>query len=180
MARFSASDYARCILALLPFGRAWLKDAGSVQAQTSMALSPSFERVDSAASNLLALSLPGENADLLEEWESSLGLPDPCAGPNPTTAQRAAQVKARFVGGGGQNRARFIDYAATLGFEIEIVNYSPFRAGRSTCGNPCASNAWTFVWGIRVLANTSGLSSDVLLCELEAIKPAETTVVLLS
>jgi len=178
-ARFATADYAAAARALMPRGRAWSQDPSSVQGQLLEALSGSLEDSDTVASALLAGSLPGANPDLLGEWESTLGLPDPCAGPNPTMQQRAAQVLARFVGGGGQSRPRFIQYAALLGFTIQIVNYAPFRAGRSTIGNPLASDAWTFVWGIRVLANTSGLSTDVLICELETIKPAETTILLL-
>lgn len=178
-ARFSVADYAAAAKGLMPRGRAWSDDPDSVQAKLLGALAAIFERTDGEASALLAGSLPGNNADLLIDWENSLGLPDPCAGPNPTGEQRADQVRARFIGGGGQSRPRFIAYAAALGFTIEIINYSPFRTGRSTIGNPLASNAWTFVWGVRVLANATGLSTDVLLCELNMIKPAETTIILL-
>ena len=179
-ARFVAADYGNAARALLPRGRVWPSDHDAVQSRLLGAVGQTFERSDEAGSALLDNSLPGDNGDLLGEWEASLGLPDPCAGPNPTEQQRANQVRARFIAGGGQSRPRYIDYATTLGFAIQIVNYAPFRAGRSTCGNPCASNAWTFVWGVRVLADATGLSTNVLLCELETIKPAETTIILLS
>lgn len=179
--RYSISDYAGALLALFPRGLVWNADPDSKQGKLRTAIAKTFERVDAAASSLLARSLPGDNPDLLEEWERTLGLPDPCIGPDPTIEQRQASVRARFAGtAGGQSRARYIAYAAELGFEITITNFQPFRVGRSTVGMPLYSDAWTFVWGVTIVTNTGGLSPDVLLCEFEAIKPAMTTVILLS
>ena len=39
---------------------------------------------------------------------------------------------------------------------------------------------WMFTWGVTVTAMDGLLPVDVLMCELEAIKPAETKVLLLS
>lgn len=178
--RYSAAEYAEAARALMPRGRAWPEDPDSNQAKVLGAIAQTFERSDAVASELLATSRPGDHPQLLEEWEGSLGLPDPCAGPDATLAQRRDQVRARFVAGGGQSRARYIAFAAELGFAIEIKNYAPFRAGHSRIGSPLSSDAWTFIWGVRVTANTGGLSTDVLLCELNAIRPAETTILILT
>ncbi len=181
VARYSADDYASAARALMPRGRVWPDGTGSVQANVLHALGVGIERIDAAASILLDGSLPGSGqSSFLPEWEATLGLPDPCAGANPTFDQRRAQVRTRFIGVGGQSRQRYIDFAAGIGFEISITNYAPFKAGRSTVGNPVASDAWSFVWGVQIVANTGGLSPDVLLCELDTIKPAETTIILLT
>lgn len=177
--RYSADDYAGALRQLLPRGRVWNNDPASVQGELIAAVGAQFARVDATGSELLELARPGDNLDLLEEWEETLGLPDPCAGSSPTVDQRAAAVRARFMSGGGQSRDRYIAFAAALGFTITITNFQPFRVGRSTVGNPLASDAWTFVWGVTVTANTSGLADSVLICELNAIKPAETTIILL-
>lgn len=180
-ARFTRADYAGALLALFPRGGVWNEGPDSEQGKVRTALGATFERVDADASNLLALSLPGDNPDLLTEWEATLGLPDPCIGPDATLEQRQASVRARFLGSaGGQSRSRYIAYAAELGFEITITNFQPFRVGRSTVGMPLYSDAWTFVWGVTIVANHGDLSPDVLLCEFDAMKPAETTVILLS
>ena len=165
----------------MPRGRVWPEGSGSVQADVLQAIGMGLERIDAAASILLDGSLPGSTQSaFLPEWEATLGLPDPCAGANPTFDQRRAQVRTRFIGVGGQSRQRYIDFAAGLGFDIAITNYAPFKAGRSSVGNPVASDAWSFVWGVQILANTGGLSPDLLLCELNAIRPAETTIILLT
>lgn len=164
----------------MPRGRVWRDDPDSVQGLILGGIAASFERSDATASAILAGSLPGAaESYFLPDWEAALGLPDPCAGTTPTFAQRRDQVRARFIGSGGQSRQRFIDYAATLGFIITITNFAPFRVGHSTVGQPLAGDAWTFVWGVDVVSNPGGLSTDVLKCELDAIKPAETTVILL-
>jgi len=176
--RYQAEDYAGAARALLPTGRVW-PSGDTVQGQVFHALGQTFVRSDGIASALLETSLPGAATSLLPEWEATLGLPDPCAGANPSIEQRLDQVRGRFVGAGGQSRQRFIDFAAALGFTITITNYAPFRAGLSTVGNPIASDDWTFVWGVTILATTGALSADVLHCEIEAVKPAETTLIFL-
>ncbi|KQN00577.1 YmfQ family protein [Sphingomonas sp. Leaf25] len=176
--RYSGQDYAGAAQALLPTGRVW--PAGdSVQASVFRAFAETFVRSDGVAGALLDTALPGSVTPMLPEWEATLGLPDRCAGEHPDLQQRLDQVRGRFFGAGGQSRQRFIDFAAALGFTITITNYAPFRAGLSTVGNPIASDAWTFVWGVTIVETTGALSPAVLQCEFEAVKPAETTLIFL-
>lgn len=176
--RFLAADYAGAASALLPRGRVWPTDPNSVQQQVLLGLGKTFERSDAAGQAILAGSLPGSSlSGFLPEWEAALGLPDPCLGATPTFTQRFAHVLARFIGAGGQSKQHYIDYAAVLGFTITISTYSTAMAGPS--GHGIASDQWPFTWGVTVTANTSGLSNSVLQCELDAIKPAETTVIIL-
>ncbi|WP_443024481.1 putative phage tail protein [Sphingomonas sp. Ant H11] len=80
--------------------------------------------LDAAANSILAGSLPGSSlSGFIPEWEATLGLPDPCAGDAPTVQQRCDQIRARFVGGGGQSRQHYLDMAKTLGFTITITNF---------------------------------------------------------
>lgn len=175
--RYSTEDYAAAARALLPRGRVWSDEPDSVQMRVLAGLAGAFQRSDEAANRLLLNSLPGSNVDLLKEWEASLGLPDPCGGPDQTVQQRQAQVLARFIGGGGQNRQRFIDFAATLGFTITILNYAPFRCGVSGAGDPVGGQEWNDIWGVTIVSNAYGIANDVLLCELNTIKPAETMII---
>jgi uncharacterized protein YmfQ (DUF2313 family) len=54
-----------------------------VQSQVLYGLAKSYERETARANNLLVDSFPLTTYELLPEWESSLGLPDPCAGVAP-------------------------------------------------------------------------------------------------
>lgn len=179
-ARFTSADYASAVRALMPRGRVWPDDPGSNQSQAVSGLVGSFERLDADAVDLIADAFPATTDQLLPEWEASLGLPDACAGDAQTIAQRKAHVLVRFIGAGGQSRAHFIAYAASIGFKISITAYAPFRVGVNACGQPLYGPAWAYAWGVKILANTGGLDASVLLCELNAMKPAETVVFLLS
>ena len=96
---YTAADYLAALQALLPRGRVWPRDNGTVQTQVLSGLSPGFERLNSSAVNVLGEIFPPSTYQLLPEWEATLGLPDPCAGLSPTVDLRRNQVVARFVGG---------------------------------------------------------------------------------
>lgn len=177
IARNSASEYADVARALLPRGRVWPNDPSSVQGKVMAAIGATCERTDAAAQFILAGSLPGSaQSGFVPEWEATLSLPDPCAGDSPTFQQRRDQIRARFIGGGGQSRGFYLDYAAALGFQISITNFAPFRCGLSSIDVPITDDRWSFVWGVTIEANVGGLPESVLFCELEAIKPASTTI----
>jgi uncharacterized protein YmfQ (DUF2313 family) len=163
----------------MPRGPAWSDDPSSVQGRVLGALALSLYRSDEAASDLLVDAFPATTEQLLPEWEASLGLPDPIVGPGGTDDQRRSQVVARLVGAVGQSRQRFIDFAAQLGFVIAIGNYATFRVDVSTVETPVYDSSWTDVWSVHVTSNPGGLDVAVLKAELDAIKPAETTIILI-
>lgn len=196
---FSAEDYAHAGQALLPRGRVWSNDPNSVQASVLLGLAGVLERIDSDAQQLLIDALPSSTVNLLPEWEASLGLPDPCAAPDATLAQRRAQIVARFGGVGGQSRNFFIGFAAAMGFEVEIEAYASFRAGRSVVGFPVNDETAIFCWSVIITSSASAeneqyfsagqshagdplrSSSDALAalaCEINRLKASETTVLL--
>ncbi|NIJ07248.1 uncharacterized protein YmfQ (DUF2313 family) [Sphingomonas vulcanisoli] len=158
-ALYSVDDYAAALGALMPRGRVWPTDPGSTQAYVRHALARSMERLDGDAIALLADIFPPSSVDLLPEWEDTLGLPDPCLGPNPTIQQRQQQVTARFVGNGGQSAAWYIAFAALLGFVIEITEYGPFRVGAGRCGTPLAGEPWIFTWLVTVVSGDSSAAA---------------------
>lgn len=197
MIRFTASDYAAALRALFPRGRVWPAEADSQQSVAIAAIAEDLEQLDADANDLLADSFPASAVHLLPEWEETLGLPDPCLGDFPTIAQRQAQVVARLIGAGGQSKQFFIDFAAKLGFVIEISEFAPSRIGRIRCGNHLAGADWAHTWLVTVISGDGGvllaafrtgvgrmgdhLASDavtypVLECELKALKPAHTQI----
>lgn len=186
---FTSADFTSALLGLLPRGRVWPKDPGSIQAQAVACLGPTFQRLSDRAVGLLVDAFPATTVGLLPEWEATLGLPDPCAGPAPTLQARRNQVIARLVSSGGQSIAFFESFAAGLGYTVTITQYAPFRCGQSTCGQQLGGEDWCFTWSVnaplesvahfRAGASTAGepLSSwgnGVLECELSAAKPAHT------
>ncbi|WP_069267430.1 YmfQ family protein [Paraburkholderia nodosa] len=186
---YSAADYLRALQALLPRGRVWPRDTDAKQSAVLGTLTPVFERLNARANNLLIDAFPASTYELLPEWELTLGLPDPCAGEQPTVAARRAQVLARFAGTGGQSIQYFIDYAARLGFTVTVTQYAPFRMGQQAMGSQLGSPDWAFTWAVNaplasLIPFTMGQSAmgdalqswnnTVLECELNTVKPAHT------
>jgi uncharacterized protein YmfQ (DUF2313 family) len=176
--RFQVSDYLGAIQALLPRGRAWPRDADAVQTKVLGGLAATPARLDEAAIQLLVDIFPATTVALLPEWEATLGLPDPCAGPEPTIALRQAQVLARFLGFGGQSVPFFIAFAAALGFAITIQEY----AGSTALANtwqvtvPGSGASYFTADGSYSEDPVDAVTSDaaVLQCEFERLKPAHT------
>ncbi len=159
--------------------------------QLAAVWAPTYQRNSDRAANLITDAFPSTTTELLDEWEETLGLPDPCAGESPTIEQRRAQVVARLADSGGASVPYFIAFAATLGYDITITEYAPARAGVMRAGDPVCGEDWAYVWLIRAPGYTpipfrAGQScagealmvwgNTVLQCEITARNPAHTVV----
>ncbi|MBB5462866.1 YmfQ family protein [Paraburkholderia sp. Cpub6] len=184
-----AADFLRAMQGLMPRGRIWPRADDAVQTQVLSGLAPSYERATARANYLLVDAFPATTYELLPEWESTLGLPDPCAGTAPTITQRQAQVVARFVGVGGPTIASLTAFAANLGYSVTITQYTQARAGMLKAGDPCCGYDWNFAWKITAPLNTvvravagamaagdplAAWGNSVLECEIKAVMPAHT------
>ena len=186
---FTSTDFTSALLGLLPRGRVWPKDLNSVHAQAVSCFAPTFQRLSDSALALLIDAFPATSVNLLAEWELTLGLPDPCAGPSPTFQGRRSQVVARFSNTGGQSIQFFQAFALGLGYAVTITQYAPFRCGQNTCGQQLGGPEWFFTWVINTALNTitrfrtgqsavgdplASWGNSVLECELAESKPAHT------
>lgn len=184
---YQPSDFLSASHALLPRGRVWPRDPTSVMAQVLAGLSPTWARHTARNNNLLVDAFPATAVELLPEWESALGLPDPCAGEAPTLQGRQAQVVARFAGSGGQSLPYFTQYAKTLGYMVTVTEFTPFRMGQQRMGCQLGTQDWAFTWRVNAPTDTityfsAGQSymgqalenwgNAVLECELREIAPA--------
>ena len=189
---FESSDFLSLLQALMPRGRVWPKDLDSIQAMALSGTASTYARIGQADAYLLVDTFPATAVGMLPEWESALGLPDPCAGPDATLQQRQGQVVARLTNSGGQSIPFFVAYAAALGYNVTTTEFAPFRVGQSKVGDPVGNEEWAYTWRINAPAETithftTGNSTvgqplevwgnDVLQCELNAIKPAHTVLI---
>ncbi|KWN77054.1 YmfQ family protein [Burkholderia stagnalis] len=185
----TSADYLRAFQALMPRGRVWPTDSDAEQTQVLAGLTKIYARNTERANQLLVDAFPGTTYELLPEWEATLGLPDPCAGPTPTIQQRRNQVIARLSNSGGQSIAYFINFAAQLGYTVTIKQYTQARAGMLRAGDPCCGYDWNFAWKITAPLNTivravagamaagdplAAWGNNVLECEFRAVMPAHT------
>ena len=188
---YSSADFLSAMQALLPRGRAWARDPDAVQSQALAGLAPVYAAQLARSNYLLQDAFPAGAYELLPEWESTLGLPDPCTGPQPTVAGRRAAVVARFASAGGQSVSYLVGTAATLGYAITITEFAPFRFGQ-TFGLPLKGDAWASAWQVNAPLfsptifqfGTSGFGepfaswqNTVLQCALGRIAPAHTTII---
>lgn len=165
--KFSNADYLAGLQRLMPRGRVWPRAADAVQTKVLAGTAPTFQRIDESAIQLAQDANPSTTVNLLDEWEATLGLPDPCVGAAPTMDQRQAAVRARFNAVGDDTRAFFIEYAANLGYTITIKNQAASRIGRARVGDVINNDSINFVLFIHCAT-----LDDILQCELNAVCPA--------
>lgn len=184
---FTTEMFRSAFLRLLPTGPIWHRTEGSVIYALATAWGATFARNAARASYLLTDANPANTTELLPEWEETLGLPDPCAGANPSMAQRRAQVVARLEDTNGCSVPYFIAFAKTLGYDITITQFAPRRFG-SSFGMPFGGDDWAYAWQVNVPQFTinrlrfgdsfgqpwANWGSTVLQCELKARAPAHT------
>jgi uncharacterized protein YmfQ (DUF2313 family) len=186
----SLDDFLRSTQRLLPRGAAWPRDDDAVLTQVSQAIADGAYTHHQAVLNLSEVeSDPFHTIELLPDWETDYGLPDPCTPLNPTIDQRRRALLAKIAEKGGQSRAYYIGVAAALGFTVTITEFNTFRLGVSHFGDLLCGPGWQFVWQVNAPAITVeyfrfGISAfgepfwtvdnTELECRLRAIMPAHT------
>jgi uncharacterized protein YmfQ (DUF2313 family) len=147
----SGADYTSALFDLLPRGAIWPRFQNTTLYKIVAGLGDFFMRFQNRACVLLEQeSFPGTAVEMLPDWETALGLPDPCtAGLAMTVTQRQAACVARLAGSFNPTAANLIAYAATFGLVITItypaantivihgypVSVTYFRAGQSFAGD---------------------------------------------
>lgn len=186
-------DYLTQFQKLLPRGRIWHRGWGWVQDADLLTLMPMWSRLQDRLNDLIDQIFPCTTTELLPEWENTLGLPDPCIGVLSTLQERTAAVCAKFAARGGQSMEYFIRLAASMGYQIDIEQFAPFRASINRVGDPLFDEAWAYAWRIVVQAepviiwfrvNESAVQEPLatwgiqtLQCMLERYAPANTVLI---
>ena len=136
----SIEKYKRALTDLLPDGLLWerIKTDGT---GLFRALAAEFSRVDSRGADLLLEFGPGTATELIDDWETLLGIPDECSEAQDDLAKRRAQARAKLASLGGMNSEFFVELAAQLGFDAVVRDYELFRVGKSRVGGRL-SNAY--------------------------------------
>lgn len=191
---YAVTDYLWQFQRLLPRGRIWHRGWGTVQAEDILTLLPQTVRLNQRAIDVLRETFPCTTAELLPEWEASLGLPDPCIGELDTQQERQSAVCIKFTARGGQSADYFIRLAASLGYTITITTFRPFYASEGRVDEPLYDEHWAYVWQVNVAAGADTLiyfrvdesvvdeplvafGNPVLECLLLAAAPAHTQII---
>lgn len=150
------SSYAEQLRSLLPPGRAWGPSPDSNLRKLLLGMAGELARVHGRAGDLRREGDPRATVELLEDWETFLGLPSPCTGPLEGLEARRGAVLARLLEQGGQSPAYFVELAASLGFSVTVVDYQAFRAG-SRAGDLLTNPGEAFLAGYARAGDRLGL-----------------------
>ena len=151
--RATEDSYAQQLEALQPKGAIWPTEPTSLLHSFYSAIGAVLATLHNRLLELIDEADPRTTVQLLAEWETALGLPDPCtpADATLTLQERRNRVVQKLTLGGGQSPAFFIALAASIGYSIEIDEPRPFVCGISACGDPIGG-AYTdrHYWRVRV------------------------------
>lgn len=186
-------EYAHLLKNLLPPGQAFPREPGTNLEKLLLGCAVEFARIDARAEFLAIDVVPIETTELLSDWERVAGLPDKCSGELEATIQgRRNALVAKLSSVGGQSAGYFVGVAASLGYEITITEFRPFRAGISRAGDALTNTPeWVHTWRVNapettVISFRAGLSAageplrswgnTALQCKLNQLSPAHTIV----
>lgn len=184
----NADQYREQLQALLPPGRAWSREPGSVLANVLGSLAQEFARVDTRAINLLDEADPRTTTELIEDWERVLGLPDLCTELAGTLAGRRGAATTKLTASGYQTPAYYTAAAAALGYQIGIEEFMPYESGHLVHGVEVTPAQWPYVFRVHAPDTTvteftclspcteplQSWGNDQLECLINRIKPAHT------
>lgn len=149
---YNAAQYTADMQAHLPTGAAWPREPEAALTALCGAYAEEFARVDARVDQLVAEFDPRQAYELLSDWETALGLPDPCSSAAMSVAARQAACWRKLAFAAGQTPAFYVALAASLGFEIEIHEFDPdvddFDGSLTAL---IAGGKYRFVWRVHVL-----------------------------
>lgn len=167
----TATEYTGLLKALLPRGRAWSREAGTMP-ELLAGMAEEAARVDALIESLLSEKDTRYTTDLVAEHEEDFDLLPGSL----TLAERRLALNAALTAIGGQNKAYFIAVAAALGYTITIDEFRPAWCGVAVAGDPCGDQEVLFYWRVNVAYDADMPYSDAadLQIILERYKPAHT------
>lgn len=183
-------DWDLALRALLPPGKAFTREAGTVLSKLLSALAAGFLAFQLRVEALLTQADPRQAGDLLADWETMLGLPDACTPAGQTVPDRQRAAYQRLVEQGGASRAYFIGLAEQLGEPaVTITEFNRFTCN-DDCNDAIYGRADLFTWRVNIPhaaldprtmtcqspcnAALQAYTPSVIECALKERKPAHT------
>lgn len=127
-----------------------------------------------------------ETVDLIQQWESAVGIPDDCFPNTGTLAQRRINILAKLRANGVATKEAFIELALFMGYVIEIVTfgdvaYPPYDVPFYPVNLPLGRFIWLIKgYGIAPFTPpydvpfTPMVGSEIIPCFFSKLKPANT------
>ena len=139
-------QYLNMLMSLMPRGKLWddlQEDPNFIGLFESAA--EELAIIDARESDLLNEADPRSTREMLEDWERAYDLPDPCVDGDLTLEQRLDSLYAKVINKGGQSIDYFIKLAKSLGYDITITEFSPYKVN-DPVNKPIYGKNWKFIW----------------------------------
>lgn len=152
---FDADAYTAQLQALLPQGAAWSRDPDATLTRLLQGWAEEFARLDGRVDLLFEEADPRTAAQLMDDWERVLGLPDPCTAASTTLGARQLIAWRKLAYQAGQTPAFYVALAASVGMDVEIHEFDPDVDDHDASLTPLITDGkWRFVWRVHVLNAT--------------------------
>jgi uncharacterized protein YmfQ (DUF2313 family) len=114
--------------------------------------------MDEDAVQLLVEAFPSTTTDLIDEWNATVGIPDPCFGAPENIEQNRQYIVAKLIADGGQTVDYYKSIAASLGLIITIREFSASTPGTGApVGLITKLEDWAHTWQVRLDINSPSL-----------------------
>lgn len=173
----SAADYKKALIDLSPSGNCWPTSDDSNWVKLLDALAQEFARVDGRAVDLYNEGFPDTSDELLANWERIVGLPDQFSDPDASLDERRAAVLFKLRARGGQTVEYYEGLLETLGYRVQIIDATPFRAGISHADDFLFDATWVNIF--LVIVENPVSDPDNLEARITSLKPAHSKSVFL-
>lgn len=166
----SATQYKNLLKSLLPRGRALTRAIDTTLDELFHALGEELSRVEGRAYDLVKESVVSTATELLPEYEEEFDLPLPGLELKTTIEGRRADILAKMISVGQQNRSYYEAIAEAMGYDIVFETFRPSRSGIIRAGDRLAEALSIFLWLVRVDLNGDkgafglGFSSEEVDC----------------
>ncbi len=167
--RLTSDDYLAQQQQLLPAGDAWPRDKDATLTKLLRAFADGWAAIHQRVLDLLRERDPRTAAELLADWETECGLPDPCTGQSESTDERRARVHARLTARGGQSRGYFKRLAQALGYDVTIEEFRVL-----TCEDPSDGGLNPFPWPRAWVVHAGAQLVRELACDGTCAEPLRT------
>lgn len=183
-----ADNYRELLQRLLPKGRLWNPEFGSIFDRFLTGFSKELSRVDGRVDNLLLEQNPNTAFETIEDWEKEFGLPDSCGFLSNNIFDRRLDITEKMALQGGASQAYFISLLASKGVTITISYGQASYVGQPV-GGDLRGPAMLFTWYVNIpplgskhfkAGNRVGhplvevVDPQKFICLIEKYKPAHT------
>lgn len=157
----SALQYKNLLKSLLPRGRALTRAIDSFLDQLLYALAEEFSRLEERAYDLVNESVVSKATELIPEYEEEFALPNPGLELKTTIAGRRADILAKMISVGQQNKGYYEEIAAAMGYDVVFETFRCLRSGTIRAGSSLGEELAFYVWLVRVDLNGSKGAFDL-------------------